>query len=119
MSEQVLSGTIKTITETQSGTSSAGKEWKKLTFVIANNGGYEGKEQIFAFDIFGAEKVDKFLQYNKVGKAVEVSYNIECKEFNGKFYTNLSAWKIFGSDSETQPTKTAKDFVEEDESLPF
>ena len=44
----------------ESGTSKDGNEWKKVVFTIANNGGYQGAEQIFAFEIFGAEKVDKF-----------------------------------------------------------
>ena len=55
-----LKGKIKHISEVQSGTSKAGKEWKKLLFVISNNEGYEGQEQIFAFDVFGEDKIDSF-----------------------------------------------------------
>jgi len=105
-----LKGEIKVILDTQEGTSAAGKEWKKLTFVISNNDGYEGREQIFAFDIFGADKVDKFLQHNEVGKKVEVSYNIESKEYNGKYYTNLSAWKVLAIEGQVK---------EEDAEPPF
>ena len=91
-----LKGKIKFISEVQSGTSKAGKEWKKLLFVISNNEGYEGQEQIFAFDVFGDEKVDSFLQYNSVGKEVEVSYNIRTNEHQGKYFTSLQSWKVFG-----------------------
>ena len=114
-----LTGKIKVISEVQEGTSKAGKDWKKLNFVIANNEGYENREQIFAFDIFGAEKVDKFLQYNKVGYSVDVSFNIESKEFNGKYYTNLSAWKVFKAE-EVKEIPEMKGTTEAlDNDLPF
>lgn len=114
-----IKGTIKTILEVESGTSKAGKEWSKVTFVVANNEGYEGSEQIFAFDIFGAEKVEDFLKYNKVGREVEVSYNIRTNDYNGKYYTSLQAWKVFGAQSEED--KHFKDVVDENEvdALPF
>ena len=46
--EYELKGALKTILPVQSGTSKAGKEWKKVNFIVANNDGYEGKEQEFA-----------------------------------------------------------------------
>lgn len=88
-------GKIKAILPVESGTSKDGKEWKKVVFVIANSKGYEGREQIFAFEIFGAEKVDKFLQFNKVGDVVDVDFNITTNEWQGKYYTSLGAWKVF------------------------
>ena len=119
--ENTVKGTIKKIMPVQEGTSKAGKEWKKLTFVVANDGGYEGKEQIFAFDLFGEEKVDKFLQYNKVGQAVDVSYNIRTNEWNDKYFTTLDAWKIMKADASSEPVKTESAFetVEQNDSLPF
>ena len=90
-----IKGTIKQINEVVKGTTKDGNEWQKVTFVVANNEGYQGKEQIFAFDIFGEEKVSKFKQYNKVGKAVEVSFNIRTNEHRGKFYTFLDAWSVY------------------------
>ena len=106
--ENQLTGTIKTILDAQEGTSKAGKSWKKIEFVIENNEGYEGKAQIFAFEIFGEEKVDKFLQFNSVGKLVDVSYNIGCNEWNGKYFTSLSAWKVFGAESTDSPEVVAE-----------
>ena len=94
MSELQLQGHISQIKDVQEGTSKSGKEWKKLEFVIKNNDGYEGAEQEFAFEVFGAEKVDNFIQYNKVGQDVEVNFNIRCNEYKGKHYTSLQAWMI-------------------------
>lgn len=104
MSDNVITGNIKTIGATKEGTSSAGKPWKKLSFQVTNNSGYNGQEAIFSFDLFGAEKVEKFLQYNKEGSEVDVKFNIECREWEGKYYTNLSAWSVFkaeGAGSQT------------------
>lgn len=118
-----LKGKIKFISEVQSGTSKAGKEWKKLSFAITNNDGYENREQIFAFDVFGEEKVDKFIEYNKVGKDVEVAYNIRCNEYQGKYFTNLDAWMIKGVDANaTEQPKTESAFEpvgDDDSGLPF
>jgi len=87
------------------------KEVKKIVFVVSNNDGYENKEQEFAFEIYGTEKVDKFLKYNKVGKLVEVSFNIRTNEWQGRYFTSLDAWKVYGEKSAETPT--------EEEELPF
>jgi hypothetical protein len=49
-----------------------------------------------------------------VGQQVEVSYNVRGREFNGKYYNTLDAWKIevTGSKPSTQP-------IELDDDLPF
>ena len=112
------SGIIKTVGGVESGTSQAGKEWKKIVFVIANNGGYEGREQLFAFEVFGAEKVDNFLKFNKVGDAVDVDFNISTNEWKGKYFTSLGAWKVFKQGVSTPPPQPEQ-VVEEDDILPF
>ena len=111
MSDLKVKGTIRTILDKQSGVSNAGKEWTKQSFVIANNEGYEGREQLFAFELFGDEKVSKFNEYNSVGKEVEVSFNIKCNEWKDKYYTSLDAWNIFSvsQDSTSQSTPSAED----------
>ena len=112
-----LKGKIKFISEVQSGTSKAGKDWKKLTFVIYNNEGYEGQEQIFSFEIFGEEKVDTFIQYNSVGKEVEVSFNIRSQEYEGRYFTSLQAWKIYGVSNNNQVDEFVS--TESEDGLPF
>ena len=111
-----VKGRIKTILEVVSGTSKADKPWSKQTFIVSNNEGYEGKEQIFAFEVFGVEKVDKFKQYNKIDDIVEVSFNIQTNEYNGKYYTSLQSWKV--QSSTTQEIESTEG-TGEDDSLPF
>ena len=117
MSEFKLNGTIKTIADVQKGVSKSEKEWQKEEFAITNNDGYNGTEQVFAFEIFGQEKVEKFIQYNKVGKAVEVSFNIKTNEYKDKYYTSLQAWKVFGA--EAGESKPVEEFASEPDDLPF
>lgn len=79
-------------------------KYHKLVFAVKNDEGYEGKEQVFAFEIFeksDGQKVDNFLKFNKIGQVVDVSYEIRCNENSGRYFTSLSAWKVFGA------TKTA------------
>ncbi len=68
--------------------------YKKLSFQIDNGEQYNN---ILSFDLFkGAEHVshlDNFIKFNKVGDSVEVEFNIQCKEYNGKYYTNLQMWR--------------------------
>ena len=109
-----LSGTIKSISEVEQGTSKAGKDWKKQTFVISNNEGYNDSEQIFAFEVLGEEAVSNLTKYNKVGDVVKVSFNIRTNEWKGKYFTSLNSWRIEKADS-TQTAET-KQAVED---LPF
>jgi len=123
---ETIKGTIKVILDVQSGTAKAtGNEWKKQNFVVSNNDGYEGREQIFCFEVFGAEKVENLTKYNNVGSEVEVSFNIKTNEYQGKYYTSLQAWKIQSMSSgnstpeSTNPAETFVAEVTDDSDLPF
>ena len=108
MSELKLNGKIKLIGEKQTFDSG----FTKVEFVITTEGDYP---QDVKFEIV-KDKCDDFLQYNKVGKDVEVSFNIRGNEYKGKYYVSLQAWKVFGKDA--QATQTAQATPEED-ILPF
>ena len=109
MSELKLTGKIQTIAPTESFDSGA----QKVTFVIANNGGYNDSEQIFAFEMYAGasklEKIENFRKYNKVGDEVDVSFNVKSREYNGKYYTNLEAWKVWGLDKGSKSDKPKDD----------
>lgn len=113
---ETIKGKISIIKDVQKGTSKAGKEWQKLEFVITNNDGYEGKEQLFCFELFGAEKVENFIKFNKLGKEVEVSFNISCNAWEGKHFTSLQAWKVFGIENATTNNTAVEEVTD---NLPF
>ncbi len=95
MSELKITGKIEQIKQVKEGISKAGKDWKKVEFVITNNEGYQGKSQMFAFEVYGEKRVDPFLKFNKVGDIVEVSFNIKCNQHEERHYITLDAWNIF------------------------
>ena len=108
-----VTGKIENILETQKGTSKAGKEWKKTSFVVKTDDEYNN---LYCFDVFGEEKVDKFLQYNAKGDVVDVDFNVKTNEWKGKYFTSLDAWKVFKADNSKQKEEVA---VEEEGDLPF
>lgn len=84
-----VKGTLIQVLKIESGTSKAGKEWQKQDFVIETNEQYPKK---VCFTLFG----DKVSLINgvKEGDEVEVFFNLESRDFNGKWYHNINAWKI-------------------------
>ncbi len=108
-----VTGVITKIQPVEEGVSKAGKEWKKLTFVLETSEEYNN---VYAFEVFGGEKVDNFVKFNKVGQSVDVDFNVSCNEWQGKYFTSLQAWKIFKAE-EAQIGSGATQPAEDD--LPF
>ena len=88
MSMQVK-GTLLQILKIESGVSKAGKEWKKQDFVIETNEQFPKK---VCFTLFG----DKISLIDGIteGMEIEVFFSVESRDFNGKWYHNINAWKI-------------------------
>lgn len=108
MSEFQVKGTIKTILPVETGVAkSTGNAWKKVNFVVTNNEGYEGKEQLFCFQIFSEKSVDNFIKFNKVGQQVEVKFSIQTNEYNGNYYTSLSAYRVESGERVEQAHQTS------------
>ena len=121
MSELTITGSIKKILPIEKGLAkSSGKEWQKQSFIVSNNDGYEGKEQIFCFEVFGEDKVSNLTKFQKEGDSVKVSFNIGTNEWKDKYFTSLSAWRIeaVGSASNT-PQAPAEQLEEIEDTLPF
>ena len=95
-----VTGTIKQILKVEQGTSKAGKEWKKLNFILESKDGEY--TNTICFDVFGEEKVDNFVKFNNVGDNVTVSFNVSSREYNEKWYTQTSAWMVKKNTSETE-----------------
>lgn len=88
MSIQVK-GTVIQILKPESGVSKAGKEWKKQEFVIETNEQFPKK---VCFTLFG-DKIS-LVDGLKEGTEVEVFFSVESRDFNGKWFHNINAWKI-------------------------
>lgn len=82
-----ISGKIIQVLPLQQGTSKAGNPWKKQEYVLETHDTYPRKVK---FDFFG----DRADQYPlSVGEEVTVSFDLESREFNGRWYTDVRGWK--------------------------
>lgn len=82
----------------ESGTSAKGNTWQKRNFAIETPGQYPKK---VCFQLFG----DKVNDCPNVGEEVKVSFDPESREYNGRWYTQLNAWKVERQQT-TQPAPT-------------
>lgn len=62
--------------------------WKKQDFVIETDGQYPKK---VCFTVWG-DKINS--QMMQEGNMLNVSFDVESREYNGRWYTDLKAWKI-------------------------
>ena len=90
MEKLSIKGKITKKLDIETGTSKAGKEWKKTSFVIDTGAEYNPE---VCFSLFGEEKIEMLNNF-QAGSEVEVHFNVSSREFNGKYYHNLDAWKI-------------------------
>jgi hypothetical protein len=84
-----VKGRVNQILKSETGVSKAGKEWNKQEFVIETDEQFPRK---VCFTLFG----DKTSLINglSAGEEVEVAFNLESREYNGKWFHNINAWKI-------------------------
>lgn len=75
--------------ELETGTSKAGKEWRKQSIVI-NTG--EEFNNIICISAFG----DKIFDVDNLqeGMTVNVMCNVYSREYKGKYYHNIEGWKF-------------------------
>ena len=89
-------GKLQQLLPLQSGTGSRG-EWTKQDFVIETVEQYPKKVCVSAW----GDKA-KDLDGIKPGETLKISVNIESREFNGRWYTDVRAWRIERENSSQQ-----------------
>lgn len=82
-----ISGKVVQVLPIQSGTSKAGNPWQRQEFILEQGGQYPRKVCI---SLFG----DNVAKIPQVGQDVMVSVDIDSREFNGRWYTEIKAWNI-------------------------
>ena len=83
-----ISGIVLNILPLQSGTSKAGNQWQKQDFILETGGQYPRKVCVCLF----GDNVEKFPL--AVGQSVTASVDIESREFNARWYTDVRAWNV-------------------------
>lgn len=92
-----VEGVITHILDVESGISKAGNAWQKRSFVIETLDQYP---KPVCFSMLG-DKVSEIENLN-TGDKVNVSFNVQSREYQGKWYTDVSAWRIQKSDGNNQ-----------------
>ena len=94
-----ITGKIVEILPERSGESARGT-WRKREYVMEIEGQYSKK---ICFVVWG-DKIDEFAI--REGEALLASVDLESREYNGRWYTDVKAWRISrGEDTQTGPAK--------------
>lgn len=85
-----FTGKITYVSEIARGTSQNGKEWASLDFVITND--QDRYPSSICLRIFGEDRINELAP--KVGENVTADFDIDAHEYNGRWYNQLTAWRI-------------------------
>ncbi len=91
-----LAGKITHVLEEKSGTSARGP-WRKQEYVIEIPGDYP--KQV-CFMVWG-DKIDQFGIAE--GQDLTVHFDLESREYNGRWYTDVKAWRVEHTEADGQP----------------
>ena len=91
-------------------------EWRKTDFIVKTNDSYP--KQV-CFTVWG--DTTKLVKELKEGEVVSVSFDIESREYNSRWYTEAKALKIEkqATPKTTPPAEPAQPAKEFDGDLPF
>lgn len=94
-----ITGKIIAVLPTKSGTSARGTQWSSQTAVIETHEQYPKR---VAFDVLG----DKITEFNlQVGEEVTVSFDINAREYNGKWWNSVNAWQVVRQGGQQVPVQ--------------
>ena len=82
-------GKIIQVLPEQGGTSKSGNPWKSQSYVLETQEQYPRK---VCFELLGEERIKS--NPCKIDDIVTVSFDIESREFNGRWYTSIRAWRV-------------------------
>ncbi len=84
-----ITGRIIAVLPERGGVSKTGNEWKMQEYVLETHEQYPKK---LCFNVFGA---DKIAQFNiQAGEELTVSFDINAREYNGRWYNDIRAWRV-------------------------
>lgn len=85
-----ITGKIIAALEPRGGVSQrTGNSWKTQEFVIETHEQYPRK---CVFNVFGEDRLREF--NIQVGEELTVSFDIDAREFNGRWYNDIRAWRV-------------------------
>ena len=90
-------GKIIQVLPLQEGVGRNGNPWKLQGYVLETLDQYPRKVH---FEVFGEDRINN--NPCELDQLVTVSFDIESREFNGRWYTSIRAWKIQQGDMTQQ-----------------
>ncbi len=90
-------GKIIQVLPAQEGVGRNGNPWKVQPYVLETLDQYPRKVH---FEVFGEDRIKQ--NPCDIDQLVTVSFDIESREFNGRWYTSIRAWKIQQGDMTQQ-----------------
>lgn len=85
-----ISGKIIQALEVRSGESQrTGNKWMSQSFVIETHDQYPRR---CVFDVFGEDRLRDF--NIQVGEELTVSFDLDAREYNGRWFNSVRAWKV-------------------------
>lgn len=84
-----VTGKIIAVLPEQGGVSKTGNEWKKQEYVLETQDQYPKK---VCFQLFGADRIAQAAI--QPGEMLTVSFDIDSREYQGRWFTNINAWKV-------------------------
>ena len=94
-----ITGVVKSVMPTQTGTSQSGKAWQKREFIIEETvGNYPNSLVITAF----GDRVEK-LNTLRVGDYVTARFDTQVREYNGRAFNNITLYDITQPQPQEQP----------------
>ena len=97
----------------QTGTNKSGAAWKKQDIIVETAAQYPKK---ICISIWG-DKIDKNLLQE--GAQLTISFDVESREYNGRWYTDVKAWKVESAGSAPTRTESFDPPAPEENDLPF
>ena len=88
-------------------------------FVVETNGQYPKK---VAFNVLGAERWEKMANAVVEGSNVQVSFDVSSREWNGKWYSSIDAYRVLvvGGVQQPQPqVLSPQSEINKAEEMPF
>lgn len=107
-----IEGKIIQVLPLQGGVSkTSGKEWALQAYVLETKEQYPKKVH---FEVFGDDRI----KANPCGvdDIVSVDFDIESREFNGRWYTSIRAWRIVKQDATQAAPQETEQVSNEQES---
>ena len=112
MNETKVTGKIEQVLDFKSGVgANSGKAWSKQGYLLAYKRGEHEYDAKLAFDVWGDDRIKEFAL--KVGDVVTLTLDIASREYNGRWYTDITAFRCehVGVEAEPEPAQKQQSAV--------